>query len=64
MISRPWKFLSSLVTQKSTTRWLTVETNCSSLVQGFMSLPSLEMVSHNFASLSPFHMLKGKLVMS
>ena len=84
MISRPWKFLLSLVTQKensiptqirmqdkyyrtmdSTSRWLTVETNCLSLVQGFMSLPNLEdiqMLSQNFASLSPFHMLKGKVM--
>jgi len=49
----------------ATSRWLTVETNCLSLVQGFMNLPNLEdiqMLSRNFASLSPFHMLQGKVV--
>lgn len=86
MISRPWKFLLSLVTQKensiptqirmqdkyyrtmdSTSRWLTVETNCLSLVQGFMSLPNLEdiqMLSHNFASLSFSHVKRESNVVA
>ncbi|KAL9374062.1 hypothetical protein Peur_033682 [Populus x canadensis] len=52
-------------TMDASSRWLTVETNFLSLVQGFMSLPNLEdiqMLSHSFASLSPFHMLKGKVM--
>lgn len=54
-------------TMDSTSRWLTVETNCLSLVQGFMSLPNLEdiqMLSHNFASLSFSHVKRESNVVA